>query len=381
MKILQNLFRDGKLQEGELKDLAAIDPQLVLVFGSVAAFSVTEFYSTLRHCFPGAHLAGCTTAGEIAGDRVFDGSCVVTALHLSKTPIRLAMARIGAMDQSFAMGESVGRQLQSSDLRGVLLFSKGLEVNGSAVIQGLIAGVGDHVPITGGLAGDSGAFVRTLVIDDSGVCDDGLVGIGFYGDAVRIGYGSQGGWIPFGPMRRVTRCQGNILYELDGEPALNLYKTYLGEYAKDLPASGLLFPFEMLRGDNSQSGLIRTILGIDATNGSLTLAGDIDPDGYLRLMRASTDALVSGAESAAEATRRMVAQSSAGLGILVSCVGRKLIMGDNVDEEVEVVVGALASGTVTTGFYSYGEISPFSATSACMLHNQTMTITFIAEED
>ncbi|MBF0627124.1 MAG: FIST C-terminal domain-containing protein [Magnetococcales bacterium] len=379
MKISQHVFRDGLLESDGLRTLAAVEPNLVLVFGSWTSFARPGFHATLRKAFPEAHLAGCTTAGEIAGERVFDGACVVTAIRFAATALKIARADIGVMEDSLAMGERVGKALDGPELRGILLFCKGLDVNGSAVIQGVSGAVRAGVAITGGLAGDGGAFQRTWVLDDHGVSDTGLVGIGFYGDGVRIGYGSYGGWEPFGPARRVTRCQGNLLFELDGEPALNVYKRYLGDYAKNLPASGLLFPFEMLGEDHGRLGLIRTILGIDEAAGSLILAGDIDPNGFLRLMHASTDALVNGAEAAAEATRQMVAECGAGLAILVSCVGRKLVMGDHVDEEVEVVSQALAAGTVTTGFYSYGEISPFSATTDCKLHNQTMTITFLAE--
>ncbi|MDP1153786.1 FIST C-terminal domain-containing protein, partial [Klebsiella pneumoniae] len=81
-----------------------------------------------------------------------------------------------------------------------------------------------------------------------------------------------------------TRSSHNVLYELDGEPALDIYKRYLGDHARELPGSGLLFPFAMLGDDDSESGLVRTILGVDEAQGSVTLAGDIDPQGYLRLM-------------------------------------------------------------------------------------------------
>jgi hypothetical protein len=170
-----------------------------------------------------------------------------------------------------------------------------------------------------------------------------------------------------------------VLYELDGEPALEIYKRYLGDHAKDLPASGLLFPFAMLGEDHSAVGLIRTILGVDEATGSLTLAGEINLDGYLKLMHASTDKLVNGAESAAEAAAAMIQAKGQSLSILVSCVGRKLVMGNRVDEEVEAVGEVFGSNSVLTGFYSYGEISPFTPGASCKLHNQTMTITCIGE--
>jgi hypothetical protein len=208
---------------------------------------------------------------------------------------------------------------------------------------------------------------------------DRLTCVGFYGEKLLLSHGSFGGWSPFGPARKVTRSEHNVLFELDGEPALEVYKRYLGEHAKDLPASGLLFPFAMLGSDHNEVGLIRTILGIDEAQGSLTLAGDIDTNGYLKLMHASTDALVDGAESAAEAAKAMQTPNGPALALLVSCVGRKLVMGGRVDEEVEAVADVIGKNTTLTGFYSYGEISPFNLATECKLHNQTMTITVISE--
>ena len=220
---------------------------------------------------------------------------------------------------------------------------------------------------------------RTWVLDEKGLSNARISCIGLYGSALQFVHGSFGGWSPFGPARKVTRCDNNVLLELDGEPALAVYKRYLGDHAQGLPASGLLFPFAMLGNDHHEIGLIRTILGVDEAAGSLTLAGNIDPDGYLRLMHASTDALVDGAEAAAQAARAMLGRSGDGLALLVSCVGRKLVMGGRVEEEVEAVAHVFGQGATLAGFYAYGEISPFSPAVACRLHNQTMTVTYISE--
>jgi hypothetical protein len=283
------------------------------------------------------------------------------------------------MEDSQAAGRRLAQGLPPEGLRAILIFGQGVHINGSAVIAGMAEVVGSEMPITGGLAGDAGAFVQTWVLDRAGVSSSRLVCIGLYGDSLRLAHGTFGGWSPFGPARKVTRSLNNVLYELDGESALSVYKRYLGEHAAGLPASGLLFPFSMLGQDHSELGLIRTILGIDEGDGSLTLAGDIDPQGYLKLMHASTDALVGGAEAAAEMACAKQTCGTDSLSLLVSCVGRKLVMGGRVDEEVEAVAATLGKGTTLAGFYSYGEISPSGRVGECKLHNQTMTITCIAE--
>jgi hypothetical protein len=378
MKIQQITLKDLSGFHQQLGPLSALAPNLVFIFGTPAFFSGGDA-GALGDIFPGATLIGCSTAGEVSMTGVQDGTVVVTAVRLERARILAGSTDLASMADSRTAGERLAKDIAAPDLRAVLVFGQGININGSALVEGMTGVLGTAVPITGGLAGDNGAFAQTWTIGKDGVSDQAIVAVGLAGDALQVGHGSFGGWETFGPARKVTRCEGNVLYELDGEPALEIYKRYLGEYARDLPASGLLFPFAMLGDDLNAIGLIRTILGIDEKQGSLTLAGEIKQDGYLKLMHASTDALVDGAEAAAKAVIAMTKLPQPALAILVSCVGRKLVMGDRVDEEVEAVAAVLGKGVVRTGFYSYGEISPFAPGVSCKLHNQTMTITTIAE--
>jgi len=379
LRIKQIINRKPNELGAKLDDLQSSDANLLLVFGSIEHFCSPGLHDALRATFPDALLIGCSTAGEITNDGVDDGSCTITAIKFEKTSLKHGSTHLSGMDDSFSAGERLGKQIVSADLKAILVFGPGVNINGSALVNGITSVVGVDVPITGGLAGDGGAFKKTYTLGPNGIADDQVVAIGLSGEALRFGHGSFGGWEPFGPARKVTRCDGNILHELDGEPALEIYRRYLGEHAKGLPASGLLFPFAMLGEDHSAVGLIRTILGIDESTGSLILAGEINADGYLRLMHASTDKLVNGAESAAESAAAMHQSADGSLAILVSCVGRKLVMGNRVDEEVEAVGEVLGQTSVLTGFYSYGEISPFMPGASCKLHNQTMTITCLSE--
>jgi len=378
--IVQKSFKKPRELSATLAALEIPDADLLLVFGSLEHFSAPGFADTLRQALPRSILLGCTTAGEITAAGVNDGSCTLTAIRFDKTEARCAQTILTGMDDSFAAGERLGRQLTAPGLKAVLLFGPGLQINGSALVNGLSSILGNEVSITGGLAGDAGAFRRTLTLGPDGVSEQNVVAVGLHGEHLHLGHGSFGGWEAFGPARKVTRCAGNILFELDGEPALEVYKRYLGEYAQDLPASGLLFPFTMLGEDHNSIGLIRTILGIDETAGSLTLAGEIIANGYLKLMHSSTEKLVDGAQTAARAAIGMLASPARQLALLVSCVGRKLVMGDRVDEEIEAVCEIFGTQTVLTGFYSYGEICPFAPASSCLLHNQTMTITCLSED-
>ncbi|MFH1660216.1 MAG: hypothetical protein FD131_2606 [Rhodocyclaceae bacterium] len=379
MRIKQIINRKPAELASALSRIGDETADLLLIFGSVEHLTFPGLHESLSNAFPGALLLGCSTAGEITADGVDDQTCTVTAIKFDHASLHQGSTRLAGMEDSFAAGERLGRQIAGAGLKAVLVFGPGVQINGSALVNGITSVIGSAIPITGGLAGDGGAFKETFTIGPDGVANDNIVAVGLSGDGLRFGHGSFGGWEPFGPARKVTSCDGNILHELDGEPALEIYRRYLGEHAKGLPASGLLFPFAMLGEDHSAVGLIRTILGIDEASGSLILAGEIDPDGYLRLMHASTDKLVSGAESAAEAAAAMLQGNGESVAILVSCVGRKLVMGDRVDEEVEAVGEVFGQAGVLTGFYSYGEISPFAPGASCKLHNQTMTITCLSE--
>jgi hypothetical protein len=379
MKIDQIVLRHSVDLTQALAPLQACKPQLLLLFGSGDWLHALQ--PVLAANFPLAKHLGCSTAGEISSHGVSDHSCVVTAVHFEQAQVHAGHAVLRDMADSFAAGQCLAQTLPATGLRAVWVLGQGVNINGSALIGGLSEKLASDVLITGGLAGDEAQFKQTWVLDDSGVHSDHVACVGFYGQSLSMSHGSFGGWMPFGPARKVTRCALNVLYELDGEPALEVYKRYLGEHAQDLPAAGLLFPFSMLGKDQSEVGLIRTILAVDESSGSLTLAGDLDPDGYLRLMHASTDALVDGAQAAAAAAKAAQAQPGQSLALLVSCVGRKLVMGGRVEEEVEAVADVLSQTSVLTGFYSYGEISPFTGGMSCKLHNQTMTITHLMESE
>jgi len=362
-----------------LDALAEIRPDLVLVFAAPKFFTDDRLPAWLGKAFPHARRIGLSTAGEICGQGVGQDSLVVTALRFDRIRTRIAETELTGMEDSQAAGARLAHALDDGDLKAVLLLCQGVAINGSDVIAGVTSVLGKNIPITGGLAGDNGAFTRTWILLDGEVSDRRMLALGFYGDAVRFAHGSFGGWQSFGPARQVTRAKGNVLFELDGKPALDIYKNYLGDYAKDLPASGLLFPLALLGDDHQETGLIRTLLGIDEGAGSLVLAGDIPQGGYARLMHASTEKLVDGAEEAAHAAHAMFPIDGPSLGLLVSCVGRKLVMGDRAEEEVEVVASVLGRQCTLAGFYSNGEISPYGGTLDCRLHNQTMTISYIAE--
>lgn len=376
MKVKQITTQAPELSSEQWGALEALSPQLILVFAAASHFKNQFFQEPWLTKLPNAQWIGCSTAGEITCNGLSEDSIVVTAIHFNNPDFRVAHASIETDVE--ATGRELARQLESPDLKHIFVLGQGVGINGSTLINGLNQGSNHAVVISGGLAGDAGQFRQSYVLSNAGISSNDIVALGFYGDHLQLTAGSYGGWRTFGTARLVSRAKGNILYELDDKPALELYKTYLGDYAKDLPSSALLFPLAIINQDHLETGIIRTILGIDEDNGSLILAGDLIEGGYVRLMHASTDTLVDGAQMAAEAVSSRHSDQ-AGIALLVSCVGRKLLMGGRTEEEIEAVGSILGKHMVLGGFYSNGEISPFSQSNECKLHNQTMTITCLSE--
>jgi hypothetical protein len=381
MRATQFFWKD---LEGWAKDSEQpANADLVLYFGSRAVLEQAAHYDALRARFPQSQLLGCSTGGQMASRDVTDSIMTVLALGFESTPVRLAEATVDDASQSFAAGASVGAQLAAPDLAGVFVLSDGLHINGSALVEGVISAVGMNVPVSGGLAGDGAAFAETLVACNGPPRSRAVAAVGFYGSAIRFGHGSAGGWDVFGPKRRITKSEGNVLLAVDGKPALDLYKQYLGpEETQKLPGSALLFPMRISDPRHPERSVVRTVLAVDSEAGSMTFAGDMPAGWIAQLMRGSFSRLCAGA---ADATQHAVGELQAApdsevAAILVSCIGRRLLMGQRIDEEIEAATAELPDNCRPIGFYSYGEISPHDGSGHVQLHNQTMTVTLMSEK-
>jgi hypothetical protein len=375
MKVEQRRWTAG---DGWNRPASASGATLVFAFGGREVCEDGVALADVVAAYPEAEIVGCSTAGEICGTQVADDSLVVAALEFASTTTRCARVRVAGPADSFTAGTELARALAVDGLVHVVVFSEGLQVNGSELVQGIASALPANVTATGGLSGDGHRFGKTYVIWKGRPEPMSIVAVGFYGESLRVGYASLGGWDPFGPERLITRARENILYELDGRSALELYKRYLGEHAGDLPASGLLFPLSLRTSDES-TPVVRTILAVDEKERSMTFAGDMPQGAYARLMKANFDRLIDGAAGAAKVSQQAVDSVQPDLALLISCVGRKMVLQQRIEEEVEGVRDVLGRRTTLTGFYSYGEISPFTPSGRCELHNQTMTITTFRE--
>ncbi|WP_348822814.1 FIST signal transduction protein [Flavobacterium aestuarii] len=377
MKIVQ-AFKKENLDWNYLTEKITLKNPLVLVFANRLLLEDEAFVKDIKKEFPYEHIIYGSTAGEIAGTNVLDNSAAVTAVEFEKSSFVIKRGNILDFEKdAVALGKSLYSNMPKENLKHLFVLSEGSFINGSSLINGLEEAIDSSVSITGGMCGDDAKFEKTLASYNENPKEGEVVLIGFYGDTLEISFASYGGWQPFGPERIITRSEGNILYEIDGHPALELYKKYLGEKANELPQASLLYPLNVTPPEK-EDALVRTILNIDSHNQSMILAGDVPLNSRVQLMMASVDGIANGANLAAQDAMRN-RKTKPDLAILISCVGRKLVMDQRVEEELEEVKAVVDNQTVLTGFYSYGEMAPFFGSTTCQLHNQTMTLTLVSE--
>lgn len=349
---------------------------LVLVFSASDYFRQPQCYDDLRRMFPEAHIVGCSSSGSVHDTRISDDDIVVTAVTFEHGRIRLVQELVtpDVNIRALAVGMMSELKADHQDLRHAFVLSDGLLVNGSDLASGLnIAGI----PVTGGMAGDGTLFSSTWVMADAPAVQNLVVLVGFFGE-LEVRSACVAGWREFGAERLVTRSSGNVVYEIDHKPALTIYTKYLGEMARDLPGSGLRFPLAIRTGEQERP-VIRALLAVDALAQSLTFAGDVPQGSFCRLMKTDLDTLIEGSGTAATAAKIVSASLKASLCLVVSCVGRRLVLGQLTEEELDIVRARIGPGAAITGFYSYGELAPFSKVVGCQLHNQTMALTTLIE--
>lgn len=369
--VIKDVNSELDFRKNEIIDKSMAD--IVFVFGCRRSLD-NNLVNKIKDIYPTADIIGSSTAGNILENELMDAEIVCSIIQFENK----AKTKITEVDivgkNSYEVALQIKTDLLEDQLKHIFILSDGLHINCSKLINSL-----NHfkmnATISGGLSADGSDFEKTITICNNSISDNKVVAIGFYGD-LEISTGNGSGWNEFGTERLITKSKNNILYEIDGMPALDLYKKYLGEYASELPSSGLRFPISIKKDENDKQ-TIRSLLGINEEDNSIIFAGDV-PEGYTAtLMKPNMDSLIGGAKEAAD---QMVCNTNPGFCIAVSCFGRRVVLNKIVDEEIEAVYNEIGQNSTIIGFYSYGEIAPDQSNIFnCKLHNQTMTLTCIRE--
>ncbi len=371
------IYEDGKWDR-ELDGSLDSEMTLIVCFGSTNFDDIQDGFKEITQIFPTSKIIGCSTSGEIHNDILYESSLSVMVMKFEKTTLAISTLPIENVNNSFQIGKELSIDLAKDNLKSIFILSDGLNINGSQLTKGISSSLQKDVVVTGGLAGDDANFSKTWVIVNNNHVSNFVTAIGFYGDDLRVAYGSQGGWKKFGIDRMVTDAKNNVLYKLDNHPALEVYKKYLGDKSAELPSSGLLYPL-MIKEEGSNESKVRTILAVNEEEQSITFAGDIPNGSEVMFMKATFDELIEGASLAGNNLLNFNYKDQEAACIAISCVGRKLVLGQKTEDELEAVYSIFGDNVEQIGYYSYGEISPLND-GQCDLHNQTMTLTLFWEE-
>lgn len=350
---------------------------LVFAFAERTTLDVVKPYAQLRQKFPNASILISSASGQISNNKLVEEQIVVTAIQFDHTPIKSIEIQVNPKQAKNYLGDRVKNELVTPELTALLVISEGSFVNGTFLIEELKAETSHNIPIFGGIAGDGYLFEKTVVGLDRDPVSNTIVIVGFYGNRIQFGFGSEGGWSDFGPEREVTLSDKNKVFKIGDRYALDIYKEYLGKYAEELPGSSLYFPLSMKESSDAEP-VVRTILSIDEEEKSMTFAGNLPMGSLVKFMKSNSDKLIDASYHAASNTL-LDGQDYTKIALLISCVGRKIVLGDRVEEEIEAVREVLGKDVLLFGFYSYGEITPNTKKVGCDLQNQTMTITTLFE--
>lgn len=352
--------------------------QFVLLFGKRSILEQRGI-DDIVDAYPHAKIFGCSSAGEIFDTQVIEDSLTVTAVKMDSTQVSGACVQISNFSNGFEVGESLAKSLDPNGLTHTFVLADGIGINGSDLVRGITKALPEGVTVTGGLAGDGIEFKQTCIVYDGKLKPNAAAIIGFYGDRLSVGYASAGGWDPFGPDRLITKSEGNVLYELDGRSALDLYKKYVGDIPGGLDTVSFFFPLGIRVKGSDERRVVRAFMSFDEESQAMQFAGDVPVGSYARLMKANINHLINGAVDAATISRDALGLENADFAIVVNCVARKMVFKQRSEEEIEALRDVYGLSTVMTGFYSYGEIAPFMSGVDAELHNQSITLTTFRE--
>lgn len=378
-----NLNNSQNISDFVCENTFTNEPQLFMLFGESDLIKTHNQITQIANEFPNSLVVGCSTGTIINGRQTNDTGISGVAIGFEDTKLNCAFGQVSQLSESFELGVNLAKQLPTQDLVAIFILCDGLFINGSTIIEGMKTLIGDEIPISGGLAGDGERFVSTKVIYGNQILDKGAIAIGFYSKSLVLSHASFGGWYEFGPEWKITKSHGNIVYEIEDMPAIELYDDYVGSEKMALQASALLYPLKVWPPDNPDKGVVRAIMNVDRQTGSLTFAGDVPENWHARLMHGNQRGLIDGAKNAAihafDKLQSNGKQLQPEMCFIVSCVARRILLGTRTKHEIEAISQIIGDDIPMTGFYSYGEISPQNDSLDIGLHNQTLTLTLMTE--
>ncbi len=368
------------LTTGWSKSFPDLDSEntLIVVFAAHEYCDSPQPLEELCNAFPQSKIIGCSTPVVVCDGALLEGAISVGIIRFKHTQIRLSYASVQAFEESRTAGQNLGKHLADAGLKGVLIFSDGVTTEATDLVRGLQEILPPNVTIAGGLASGH-------TLDDTWILCDGELkrfhacAVGLIGNTVELTRATGGGWRLIGAECKATRTSGRTLFELDGEPAKDVYQRQVGsDVGFGLRKSATRYPLTV-RLPSLEMQIVRDVNSIDEESGAIELAGDIPEGVIVQVMTTTEDEILDGVDEAIERMRsKTILPQNNALAVCVSCAGRRTVLLEKTSEEAALAHDGLGHGIHQIGMYAFGEISTTSS-GPPHVHNETITIGLIRE--
>ncbi len=359
----------GREAAEQALETAGLDkPDFVFMFASVG-YDQRSLLRAVREATGGAPLSGCSGEGTINGDYADESNFSVVVMVISSDELRWRNGlATGLSADSRATGQLVAQSVSSdvsADAVGLFVFPDGATANFDHFFAGLEGNLSSDqfLPLWGGGAGDNLALVQTYQYCDDEVVSDGVAYALLSGEAqpasaIGIGY------IPIGGERKVTRSQGNVIYEIDGRPALEVLQEYLPDraLAEDWGSYAITFAL-CLRAPSyikDEEYIVRTILSVDAADGSATVQSEVPEGTSVWMSSRDKEKVTTGLDRMADQIKEELGGAQPKLVFHFDCCSRGKVMFR--DQEKQRILRrfrqAVGPEVPWAGFHSFGEIGP-----------------------
>ncbi|MCC5637046.1 FIST C-terminal domain-containing protein [Nostoc sp. CHAB 5844] len=348
--------------------LGSLVPQAGILFTAID-FDHALILQRIQEAFPGIELIGSTTNGEISSILEFQQDSLTLMLFATdEVEIRAGIGRNASKNPTLAAQQAISQALDKSTSAPqlCLTFPDSLTSNGVLILEGLKQSLGVHIPIIGGMAADDYTFDKTYQFFQSEVLSDSIPVLLFSGNLL-FSHGVASGWTPISQRSRVTKVKGNVVYEIDGQRALDFYQHYLGE--EQFAANYAIHALAVFQ--DQDHFYMRAPNGYDQESGSVTFFSDIPEQAIVQITDATRDHILSASEASLKNAIANYPGVEPTAALLISCAARRRILGTFAKQEYQLVKTHLPEALLCCGFYAYGEIAPLVSKGETQFHNKT----------
>lgn len=356
---------------------------LIVVFATVN-YGQEEVLKGVKSAAKDALVVGCSGLRCIFNNHGFDKGVVAMAIAGDDIIFKSAVG-VNAQKDSYEAGHSLAKSLVDEATAILMIFMDAVGVNGSAVVRGILDGSRKNLPIIGGMASDASTFTKTYEYHKGEVLSDTVVGVAMSGK-VSFGIGVQHGWQSIGLPVTVTKSEGAVIKEINGQPAIKFFEEYFGEEeAKQLhkPLSRICYVYPLGMSVEGSDELLIRIAFVANEKGELACAGEIPQGSQIRLMLGDYEKAIEAAREAAQKAKEQLKGAKPKAAFVFNCAARYMLLGKRADEEIQAIQSVLGGEVPLIGFYTYGEQAPLRGDvgpkCSSLFHNETMTMILLGE--